>query len=49
MEGDRRSLTDIAMAFGFWHLGRFAGAYAALYGCTPRETRRRAWGETSSG
>jgi transcriptional regulator GlxA family with amidase domain len=44
-EGDRRSITDIAMSFGFWHLGRFAGAYAALYGCSPRETRRRAWGE----
>jgi AraC-like DNA-binding protein len=42
-EGDRLSVTDIAMSFGFWHLGRFAGAYAALFGCSPRETRRRIW------
>lgn len=44
MEGDHRSITDIAMSFGFWHLGRFAGAYAALFGCSPSETRRRIWG-----
>lgn len=44
-EGDRRSITDIAMSFGFWHLGRFSGAYAALFGCAPTETRRRVWGE----
>jgi len=43
MEGDRLSITDIAMSFGFWHLGRFSGAYAALFGCSPRETRRRFW------
>ena len=44
-EGDRRSITDIAMSFGFWHLGRFSGAYATLFGCVPTETRRRVWGE----
>jgi AraC family transcriptional regulator, ethanolamine operon transcriptional activator len=44
-EGNRRSITDIAMSFGFWHLGRFSGAYAALFGCVPSETRRRVWGE----
>ena len=44
VEGDRRSLTEIAMSFGFWHLGRFAAAYAAIFGCTPTETRRRTWG-----
>jgi len=43
-EGDRLSITDIAMNFGFWHLGRFAGAYAALFGCSPSEMRRRIWG-----
>ncbi|MCR6497452.1 helix-turn-helix domain-containing protein [Shinella sp. CPCC 101442] len=42
-EGDRLSITDIAMSFSFWHLGRFAGAYAALFGCSPSETRRRIW------
>jgi AraC-like DNA-binding protein len=46
-QGNRRSITDIAMSFGFWHLGRFAGAYAATFGCSPSETRRRAWGEVS--
>jgi transcriptional regulator GlxA family with amidase domain len=45
-EGNRRSITDIAMSFGFWHLGRFSGAYAALFGCVPTETRRRVWGDT---
>lgn len=48
MEGDRLSITDIAMSFGFWHLGRFAGAYAALFGCSPSETRRRIWGERAA-
>ena len=43
-EGGRRSITDIAMSFGFWHLGRFAATYAAGFGCTPTETRRRVWG-----
>ncbi len=42
-DGERRSVTDIAMSFGFWHLGRFAGAYRALFGCSPSETRRRVW------
>jgi AraC family transcriptional regulator, ethanolamine operon transcriptional activator len=42
-EGDRRSITDIAMSFGFWHLGRFAAAYAGCFGCAPTETRRRVW------
>lgn len=45
MEGDRRSITDIAMSFGFWHLGRFAGAYSTLFGCAPSETRRRVWAD----
>jgi AraC-like DNA-binding protein len=43
VEGDRRSVTDIAMSFGFWHLGRFSGAYATLFGCLPTETRHRVW------
>jgi hypothetical protein len=33
------------MSFGFWHLGRFSGAYATLFGCAPTETRRRVWDE----
>ena len=39
--GLERSVTEVAMSFGFWHLGRFAAAYADLYGCSPSETRRR--------
>ncbi len=46
--GDRESITAIAMSFGFWHLGRFAGAYRALYAGTPAETRRRVWGEPAA-
>jgi AraC family ethanolamine operon transcriptional activator len=42
-EGNRRTITEIAMNFGFWHLGRFAGAYKAMFGCSPTETRRRVW------
>ena len=42
-EGDRVSITDIAMSFGFWHLGRFAGAYAALFGCSPSTMRNHIW------
>lgn len=44
-EGDRRSITDIAMSFGFWHLGRFSATYAKLYGCSPSATRHRFWTE----
>jgi AraC-like DNA-binding protein len=43
-KGDRLSITEVAMSFGFWHLSRFAGAYTALFGCSPSETRRRFWG-----
>lgn len=43
--GGRRSITEIAMSFGFWHLGRFSRAYASLFGCVPSETRRRVWGD----
>ena len=42
-DGDERTVTELAMTFGFWHLGRFAAAYAKLYGCSPSETRRRVW------
>lgn len=41
--GRTRSVTEIAMQYGFWHLSRFAASYARLYGCTPSETRRRSW------
>lgn len=41
--GRTRSVTDLAMQYGFWHLGRFSANYAQLFGCTPSETRRRSW------
>lgn len=46
-QGDRLSITDIAMSFGFWHLGRFAGAYMSIFGCSPSEARRRFWRHTA--
>ena len=38
---DDTSVTDIAMAWGFYHLGRFAIEYARRFGESPRDTRRR--------
>lgn len=37
-----RSVTDIALACGFNHLGKFAKCYRARFGEAPSETRRRA-------
>jgi AraC family ethanolamine operon transcriptional activator len=37
----RNSVTSIAMAWGFDHLGRFAGDYRALFAELPSETLRR--------
>ncbi len=35
-------VTQAAMAYGFYHLGRFAEQYRARFGEPPRETLRRA-------
>ena len=36
------TVTDVALEFGFWHLGRFAEQYNKLFGESPHETLRRA-------
>jgi AraC-like DNA-binding protein len=41
-----RGVTDIALACGFNHLGKFAKCYRARFGETPSETRRRAQTES---
>lgn len=36
-----RTISEIAMDTGFWHLSQFAGDYRAFFGETPTQTRRR--------
>jgi AraC-like DNA-binding protein len=46
LRGDRpENVTDIAMAWGFQHLGRFAVEYRRHFGESPSETRRRTHGQ----
>jgi AraC-like DNA-binding protein len=47
--GDRMTLTQIATQYGFWHLGRFAGYYRKVYGCSPSVTVKRVWGRAAPG
>ena len=37
-EGRSASVTDVALAHGFVHLGRFSAQYRAQFGCLPSQT-----------
>ena len=38
--GAQRSISEVAMDAGFWHLSQFASDYRRCFGETPTETRR---------
>lgn len=39
-EGRSINVTDVALAYGFLHMGRFAAQYREQFGCSPSETVR---------
>lgn len=46
---DAPRVKTVALDLGFWHLGRFAGAYRGLYGEEPSATLERARGRMAAG
>jgi transcriptional regulator GlxA family with amidase domain len=39
--GDSRSVTEVALSWGFSHMGRFSQEYRKAFGERPIETRRK--------
>jgi AraC family ethanolamine operon transcriptional activator len=44
LKHDAASVSEVAVRWGFWHLGRFSADYRAMFGELPSETRARARG-----
>ncbi|RPH43099.1 MAG: helix-turn-helix domain-containing protein [Burkholderiales bacterium] len=44
LKRDAASVSEVAVRWGFWHLGRFSADYRAMFGELPSETRARARG-----
>lgn len=45
---DSNSVADVAGAFGYWHMGKLAGDYRAVFGELPSETILRVDGKSAS-
>jgi AraC family ethanolamine operon transcriptional activator len=42
LKRDGASVSEVAVRWGFWHLGRFSADYRAMFGELPSQTRARA-------